>query len=123
MTQRILIVDDQPRLRQTIREFLEGKGFDVDDVGTCAAAEEAFRASRPDLALLDYDLPDGDALELLPRLRAIDGEVPLLILTGHGTIELAVRAIKEGAEQFLTKPLELPTLLVVIQRLLDTHRI
>ncbi|MEO8379119.1 MAG: sigma-54 dependent transcriptional regulator [Acidobacteriota bacterium] len=123
MNQRILIVDDQPRLRQTMREFLEAKGFDVDDVGTCAAAEEAFRASRPDLALLDYDLPDGDALELLPKLKALDADVPLLILTGHGTIELAVRAIKVGAEQFLTKPIELPTLLVVIKRLLDMGRI
>src|SRR5690348_7877845 len=109
MTHRILVVDDQPRLRQTIREFLETKGFDVEDVGTCAAAEEAFRASRPDVALLDYELPDGDALELLPKLKAIDSDVPMLILTGHGTIELAVRAMKEGAEQFLTKPTELPT--------------
>jgi DNA-binding NtrC family response regulator len=123
MNSRILIVDDQQRLRQAIREFLETKGFDVDEAGTCAAAEETFRATRPDLALLDYDLPDGDALELLPRLKAIDGDTPLLILTAHGTIELAVRAIKEGAQQFLTKPIELPTLLVVIQRMLDVGRI
>lgn len=110
-------------LRQSVREFLELKGFDVDEASTCAEAEESFRASRPDLALLDYNLPDGDALELLPKLKAIDGGVPMLILTGHGTIDLAVRAIKEGAEQFLTKPVALPTLLVVIQRLLDTGRI
>lgn len=123
MNPRILVVDDQPRLRQSVREFLEIKGFDVDEAATCAEAEEAFRATRPDVALLDYNLPDGDALELLPKLKALDGDVPLLILTGHGTIDLAVRAIKEGAEQFLTKPVELPTLLVVIKRLLDTGRI
>ncbi|HET8796216.1 MAG TPA: sigma-54 dependent transcriptional regulator [Thermoanaerobaculia bacterium] len=122
MAERILIVEDQPRLRIAMREFLESKGFDVEDVESCAAAEEAFRASRPDAALLDYELPDGDALELLPKLRAIDENVPLLLLTGHGTIELAVRAMKEGAEQFLTKPVELPTLLVIIRRLLDTGR-
>lgn len=110
-------------MRQSIREFLEVKGFDVEDVDTCAAAEEMFRSSRPDLALLDYNLPDGDALELLPKLKAIDPDVPLLILTGHGTIELAVKAMKEGAEQFLTKPVELPTLFVLIKRLLDTGRI
>jgi DNA-binding NtrC family response regulator len=123
MNPRILLVEDQPRLRQSVREFLEMKGFDVDEAETCAAAEETFRSSRPDVALLDYNLPDGDALELLPKLKAVDGDVPLLILTGHGTIELAVRAMKEGAEQFLTKPVELPTLLVVIKRLLDTGRI
>lgn len=123
MSQRILILEDQPRVRESIRQFLEVKGFDVDEVDTCRAAEEAFRASRPDLALLDYSLPDGDALELLPKLKAIDADVPMLILTGHGTIELAVRAMKEGAEQFLTKPVELPTLLVIIRRLLDTGRI
>jgi DNA-binding NtrC family response regulator len=123
MSERILIVEDQPRLRQMIREFLQSKGFEVDDVDSCAAAEEAFRTTIPDVALLDYELPDGDALELMPRLRAIDADVPLLVLTGHATIELAVRAMKEGAEQFLTKPVELPTLHVVIRRLLDTGRI
>jgi len=67
-------------------------------------------------------MPDGTALDLLPRLREIDSGIPLLVLTAHGSIDLAVRAIKEGAEQFLTKPLELPTLLVILQRLLQKQR-
>jgi DNA-binding NtrC family response regulator len=67
-------------------------------------------------------LPDGTALDLLPRLKEIDSGIPLLVLTAHGSIDLAVRAIKEGAEQFLTKPLELPTLLVILQRLLQKQR-
>ena len=67
-------------------------------------------------------LPDGNALDLLPRLKEIDPSVPVIVLTGHGTIDLAVRAIKEGAEQFLTKPVELPALLVVLERLLENQR-
>src|SRR5215813_10029789 len=63
----------------------------------------------------------GTALDLLPRLREIDSEIALLILTAHGSIDLAVRAIKEGAEQFLTKPLELPALLVILQRILENR--
>jgi len=59
---------------------------------------------------------------LLPRLKEIDSDIPLLVLTAHGSIDLAVRAIKEGAEQFLTKPLELPTLQVILQRLLQKQR-
>ena len=59
---------------------------------------------------------------LLPRLKEIDSEIPLLVLTGHGSIDLAVKAIKEGAEQFLTKPIEMSALQVILQRLLETQR-
>jgi DNA-binding NtrC family response regulator len=71
---------------------------------------------------MDYQLPDGNSLELLPKLRALDPGVPLIFLTGHGSIDLAVRAIKEGAEQFLTKPVELPALLEVLRRALENQR-
>jgi len=119
---RILIVDDEPAIRFGVRDFFEAKGYLVEEADTCQAAESVLRGARPDAAVVDYSLPDGNALELLPRLRAIDAGVPVVILTGHGTIDLAVRAIKEGAEQFLTKPVELPALLVVIERVLENAR-
>ena len=109
-------------VRFGLREFLEAKGFEVDEAATCMAAEAMFQARRPDVAILDYSLPDGNALDLLPRLRALDASVPLVILTGHGSIDLAVRAVKEGAEHFLTKPVELPALLVILRRLIDAQR-
>ena len=94
----------------------------MDESDSCRRAQEIFQASRPDAAIIDYILPDGNALDLLPRLKGIDLDIPLIILTGHASIELAVRAIKEGAEQFLTKPVELPALLVILQRLLENQR-
>jgi DNA-binding NtrC family response regulator len=119
---RVLVVDDEPGVRFGLREFLEAKGFEVDEAATCLAAEAMFKSRRPDVAILDYSLPDGNALELLSRLRALDASVPQVILTAHGSIDLAVRAVKEGAEHFLTKPVELPTLLVILRRLIEAHR-
>ncbi len=120
--QRVLIVDDEPGVRFGIRDFLGGRGFDVREAGSCKEAEEAFRSSPPDVAVVDYSLPDGNALELLPRLKESEPAVPVVILTAHGSVDLAVRAIKEGAEQFLTKPVQLEALAVILERLAENQR-
>ena len=119
---KVLVVDDESGVRFGIRDFLEQHGYEIEEAESCQDAQHLFRTSRPDIVIADYMLPDGTALDLLPRLREIDSGIPLLVLTAHGSIDLAVRAIKEGAEQFLTKPLELPTLLVILQRLLQKTR-
>ena len=119
---KVLVVDDESGVRFGIRDFLEQHGYEIEEAESCDDAQEIFRTSRPDIVIADYMLPDGTALDLLPRLKEIDSGIPLLVLTAHGSIDLAVRAIKEGAEQFLTKPLELPTLLVILQRLLQKQR-
>ena len=119
---KILIVDDEAGLRFGVRDYLELQGYEIDEADSCQSATDLFRTSRPDVVIADYLLPDGTALDLIPRLKEIDAGIPLLILTAHGSIDLAVRAIKEGAEQFLTKPLELPALLVILQRILENKR-
>jgi DNA-binding NtrC family response regulator len=119
---KVLVVDDESGVRFGIRDFLEQHGYELEEAESCQDAQHIFRTSRPDIVIADYMLPDGTALDLLPRLKEIDSGIPLLVLTAHGSIDLAVRAIKEGAEQFLTKPLELPTLLVILQRLLQKQR-
>jgi len=119
---KVLVVDDESGVRFGIRDFLEQHGYEIEEAESCQDAQHLFRTSRPDIVIADYMMPDGTALDLLPRLREIDSGIPLLVLTAHGSIDLAVRAIKEGAEQFLTKPLELPTLLVILQRLLQKQR-
>jgi DNA-binding NtrC family response regulator len=119
---RILIVDDEPGIRFGIRNFLDAHGFDATEAEDCKSALELFRSAPSDIVLVDYSLPDGNALELLPKLKEINASLPVVVLTGHGSIDLAVRAIKEGAEQFITKPVELPALLVVLQRVLENQR-
>ena len=119
---RVLIVDDDPAVRFGLKDFLETRGYRVDEADSAKGAEQAFRENRPDVVLSDYRLPDGDALTLLPRLRAISEEVPVIVLTAHGSVELAVQAMKEGAEHFLTKPVTLPALEVVIARSLANQR-
>jgi DNA-binding NtrC family response regulator len=81
-----------------------------------------FRTVRPDAVLLDYMLSDGNAMDLLPRLKSADAGAGLVVLTGHGSIDLAVRAVKEGADHFLTKPVELPALQVILERVIDQQR-
>src|SRR6266516_2443942 len=119
---KILVVDDEAGLRFVVRDSLELQGCEIDEAASCSDAQQLFRNSRPDVVIADYLLPDGTALDLLPRLKEIDSDIPLLILTAHGSIDLAVRAIKEGAEQLLTKPLELPALMVILERLLSNQR-
>jgi DNA-binding NtrC family response regulator len=119
---KVLVVDDEPGVRFGIRDFLEQQGYEIEEAESCEDAQNLFRTSRPDIVIADYMMQDGTALDLLPRLKEIDPDTPLLVLTAHGSIDLAVRAIKEGAEQFLTKPLELPALQVILQRLLQKQR-
>jgi DNA-binding NtrC family response regulator len=118
---RILIVEDEPVVRFGIRDFLESRGFDVEEAASLETARTVFQHTRPDAVVLDYLLPDGNALDLLKELHETDPNVPVIVLTGHGSIDLAVRAIKEGAEHFLTKPVELPALSVVLDRALENR--
>jgi len=101
-----LVVEDDPDLRFGIVRSLRVQGFRVIEASTCRDALVAFGGAAVDAVLTDMRLPDGDALELLPALRALDPSVTVYIVTGYGTIDLAVRAVKEGSEDFLTKPLD-----------------
>jgi DNA-binding NtrC family response regulator len=119
---KILLVEDELGVRSAMRTFLAAKGYEISETDSCRGAQAAFETERPDAVVIDYHLTDGSALDLLPRLRAIDSMVPLIILTGHGSIELAVRMIKEGAAQFLVKPVDLSGLLVVLKEVLENQR-
>jgi DNA-binding NtrC family response regulator len=118
----ILVVDDEAGIRLALRSFLGAHGFEVLDAANCEEAAKVLQRVRPDAAILDYMLPDGDALELMPRIRETDPDIPMILLTGHGSIDLAVRAVKQGAENFITKPVELPALLIVVRRAIDNQR-
>ena len=119
---RILLVEDDAGIRAAVAGFLRAHAYDVDAAENCRTAEESFRARLPDAALVDQVLPDGNGIEFMARLKAVAPGVPVIMLTGHGSIELAVRAIKEGAEQFLTKPVDMPALLVLLERMVQNER-
>jgi DNA-binding NtrC family response regulator len=119
---RILIIDDEDDIRFAVRDYLEAFGYRVTGAADCRSGIEKFRDAPPDVAVVDYRLPDGTVFDLLPPMQQANPDVPVIVLTGHGSIDLAVRAIKEGAEHFLTKPVELPALKLVIERARETRR-
>jgi DNA-binding NtrC family response regulator len=115
----ILLVEDDDLVRVSVRDLLLRRGYAVREADSCDKAAKAFHQRRPDVVLVDYRLPDGNGVDLIRRLRASDPEVPLVIMTGHGSIDLAVQAVKEGAEQFLTKPIKQEVLEALLGRLLE----
>ncbi|HEX6201014.1 MAG TPA: sigma-54 dependent transcriptional regulator [Thermoanaerobaculia bacterium] len=119
---RVLLVDDEPGVVFGVGTFLRDRGFEVLEASDLAGAQELMATGSPDAALLDQRLPDGEALELLPQIRERHPDLPVVILTGHGSIELAVRAIKVGAEHFLTKPVELEALRGLLEGILERNR-
>jgi DNA-binding NtrC family response regulator len=119
---RVLLVDDDSVIRFSIRHYLELRGMHVTEAEGVLDARQKFAGGSIDAAVLDFSLPDGDGMELLSHFKGADPEVPVIVLTGQGSIELAVRAIKEGAEQFLTKPVELPALHSLLTRAVQNKR-
>ena len=119
---KILIVDDQYSVRFGLRNLLEAEGYRALEAESGAQALEIVTEQAPQLVLLDLRLPDADGIALLPRIRAIDDEAPIIILTAHGTIESAIHALKSGAENFLTKPFDADSLLILIARTLEQSR-
>ncbi|MBK8791885.1 MAG: sigma-54-dependent Fis family transcriptional regulator [Holophaga sp.] len=120
---KILLIEDDSSVRHGMAAFLRANALEVEEAETCKQALELFRAGNHDVVVADYSLPDGTSLDILPQVKKLSEETPFIILTAHGSIDLAVRAIKEGAEQFLTKPVESKALLVLVQRLLQQQRL
>jgi DNA-binding NtrC family response regulator len=118
---RVLLVDDDRTLITTVRRYLELAGFEVTESHSLLDAQRAFLTVRPDVTIIDHELPDGDAIELLAALRAMDAGAAVIVLTGHASIDLAVRAMKEGAENFLTKPVELAALVEIVRRTIENR--
>ena len=111
----ILVVDDEVSILQTLKKVLSLEGYSVDVAGGFAVAREKLDKFSYDLALFDVALPDGDGVELLEHLRAANNQLPVLMMSGHATVDAAVRATRLGATDFLEKPLSTDRLLLVIE--------
>ncbi len=116
---KILIIDDQSSIRFGVRNLLEAEGFSVLEAETGEQGLSVIAKTAPHLVLLDLRLPDADGLDLLPRIKSIDDLLPIIVLTAHGTIETAIRALKNGAENFLTKPFDPESFLILIAKTLQ----
>jgi len=107
---RLIFVDDDDTLREVLRRELQDFGFEVLAFADPVAAIDSLAREPVDVALIDLRLPKMDGIELLKRLRAIDEALPIVMLTGHGAVREAVEAMRQGAYDFLLKPLSLETL-------------
>lgn len=123
MSASILVVDDDGPLLSLLTGFFEKRGHTVFAAATGARALTRFEEDRPDLVLLDLELPDVSGIPVLQRLRQHDEDVVVIMLTGHGDIETAVEAMRSGAENFLTKPFELEHLAAVVERAAEKVRL
>jgi len=120
----ILVVDDEPDIRQIVQEILEDEDYAITTAENAAAARTAYNARRPDLVLLDIWMPDTDGITLLKEWsRDHTLPIPVVMMSGHGTVETAVEAIRLGAYDFIEKPLTTAKLLVTIERALQTARL
>jgi DNA-binding NtrC family response regulator len=118
----VFVLDDEPSILTTLQKALTLEGYAVDVAGGIAVAEEKLAKRSYDIALFDVSLPDGDGVALLQRLRASGNDLPVLMMSGHATVDAAVRATRLGAVDFLEKPLSTDRLLLVLDNSLRLVR-
>ncbi len=120
---RILVVDDEPVLRDSLEMALKTSGYEVLTARTGEEGLERFQKENPDLVLLDHWLPGITGDEVLQQIKGEDPEMPVIIMTAQGSIEMAVNSMKMGAFDFLVKPFELDQLEALIKKGLDRIRL
>jgi DNA-binding response OmpR family regulator len=120
---RVLIVDDDPHIRQLVRVFLDGEGLDVAEANDGAAALAWLATAKADLAIVDVMMPNMDGWELCRELRASYGDLPLLMLTAKGETAQKIKGFQLGADDYLVKPFEPLELVARVKALLKRYRI
>src|SRR4030066_1085686 len=119
MDKKVLIVDDDERVVQSIAGVLEDEGFQVITAKSGEEAIEIFEQKRPDVTLLDIWMPGMDGIEVLKRLKRMVPDCQVIMISGHATISTAMAAVKLGAFDFIEKPLSLDLLLMTIRRAME----
>jgi len=119
MSAKILIVDDEPRFCEVFSMILSDLGAEIATAGSGEDALALLQSGRPDLVLTDMAMPGMDGLTLLAKIKALYSDLPVLMVTAYGSIESAVKAMRAGAFDFVTKPVEEETLLMTVRRALD----
>ena len=122
MSKTALVIDDEPDIRELLSMTLEQMGLSVTTSAGINKAKKQLAANRFDLCLTDMKLPDGDGLELVEHIQLHCPEMPVAVITAHGNMEIAVDALKKGAFDFVSKPLELMRLRNMVQTALDLSK-
>lgn len=120
--EQVLLLEDDPQVRTTVAEKMRQAGFAPLLAATLAAAEDLVRTNEPALYLVDIHLPDGSGISLLRRIRAEDPDVPVVMMTGHGSIQTAVEVTRLGATEYLPKPFDPEELVLLVRRAVDRSR-
>lgn len=115
---KILVIDDEKSIRNTLRDILEYEKYEVDDAENGIRGLEKVKANKYDAVLLDIKMPQMDGLEVLDRILEIT-DIPVIMISGHGTIETAVDSIKKGAYDYIAKPPDMNRLLITVRNALD----
>jgi two-component system nitrogen regulation response regulator NtrX len=116
---KILIIDDEKSIRKTLREILEYEKYQVDEAAEGLEGMTLLQKEKYDVILCDIKMPKMDGIEVLDKITQSHNDIPVVMISGHGTIETAVEAVKKGAFDFIAKPLDLNRLLVTIRNAMD----
>jgi DNA-binding NtrC family response regulator len=118
----ILIIDDEKAIRKTLTEILGYEGYKIDEAADGEEGLRKFKEKNYDLVLCDIKMPKLDGIEFLEKAKEINGETPIIIISGHGNIETAVEAVKKGAYDYISKPPDLNRMLITLRNAMDkTH--
>src|ERR1700712_2066740 len=115
----ILIIDDEKSIRKTLTEILSYEGYKIDEASDGEEGLKKFKEKNFDLVLCDIKMPKLDGIEFLEKVREINDEIPIIIISGHGNIETAVEAVKKGAYDYISKPPDLNRMLITLRNAMD----
>jgi DNA-binding NtrC family response regulator len=119
----ILIIDDEKAIRKTLTEILSYEGYKIEEAGDGEDGLRRFREKTFDVVLCDIKMPKIDGIEFLDKVRELNPDVPVIMISGHGTIETAVEAVKKGAYDYIAKPPDLNRLLITIRNAMDKNNL
>ncbi|WP_205511184.1 sigma-54-dependent transcriptional regulator [Longitalea arenae] len=119
----ILIIDDEKAIRKTLSEILSYEGYKIEEAGDGEEGLKKFKEKAYDVVLCDIKMPKLDGIEFLDKAREANPDVPVIMISGHGTIETAVEAVKKGAFDYISKPPDLNRLLITIRNAMDKNNL
>src|SRR4030043_1136629 len=118
----ILIIDDEPNLRRSLGLILQRAGYNITSASNAAEAIHLLQAGAFDLTFLDIKLPDQNGIGLLPQIKELYPEMPILILTAHATLDTAIGAVRLGARDYLLKPIDPESILSRVENIMSEEK-